>query len=120
MWKGLLALFIPVNVLAAVLAANGVDRLIAGRVPPFHGNSMTHIIPSFPFPPDCIVIAVESTIGRTCMWILALLVPLISLFIIVWRERMWTGFLMSGFVSLILGFIGMWIWLHAVFNAIPI
>jgi hypothetical protein len=117
MWKGLLAILIPANTLSVFLAANGVERLVRAGCPPFHGASMYHIIAAFPFPPDFIVLAVASALGRIVMWMLALLAPLAAVYSIVVWQRLWTAVILAGVVTLTLGFFGIWIWLHAIFNS---
>jgi len=72
-----------------------------------------------PFPPDFVVLTVESLLGRILIWVAAIVVPLIAAFLIVAQERLWTGLTLAGAVTVVLGIFGIWIWIHAIFNAIP-
>jgi hypothetical protein len=76
---------------------------------------MYHIMLTFPSPPNWLLLA--WAFARVPILVASIMLPLVATLFLLPRGRILQGWILIGTATLVFAGTGLWIWLHAVFNA---
>ena len=111
-----LVLFI---LLSTALGYRGIERLRRTQNPPFT-QGLHEILSSIPHPSDGAILFLDSTLGRISVWTSAIAIPALCGILSFRQERWMLGCSILFSSSGVFGWIGISLWLHAMFDTIPL
>ena len=112
----LLAVLSVFDFLGVLLGYEGIARLRQFHWPPFLEGLYTIIMAFWP-PPNWLILAWDSSCGRTIMWSGSLVFPAAAFILSIGRERHFVVAALMLAWTAASGIIGFWIWFDAVLNA---
>jgi len=106
--------------LSIAMLYGGIARLRATGTPPFAPQGGLYKLASFiKRPSDKMLMQLDSTSTRVSVWTLVIVVPIASAYLVFAAERPFLGLTLLLLWTSVAAFIGIWIWLHGVFNSLP-
>jgi hypothetical protein len=117
--KALFAFLTVFSLLTVILGYEGIAKMERCHYPPFLQNGFFHVIGGIEPPPDKVVLALYSSLGRMGVWFLTVALPLLSGLLAFRHERRILGFSILMLWTALCCWIGIRLWLHAVLDVSP-
>lgn len=113
-----MAALVVFDLLGVAMGLEGIQRLRAFGYPPFlRGGGMYMFLGPIWFPPNWLVLAWDSALGRVLLWAGCVTIPLCCGVLAFTQRRFSRAFMVMLGWTLASGVVGIWIWLDAIFNA---
>ena len=113
---GFLTVFILIS---TFLGYRGIERLRRTEHPPFNTGLFTDIS-LIPHPSDRVILLLDSSTARVLVWTLVLALPTVCGIFAFRMERWILSYVILIMSSAVFGLFGFSIWLHALFDAVPL